>query len=151
MSDWNAKVIDEFRSNGGRVASFARQPLLLLTHRGARSGTARTNPLAYFRDGDDYVVVASKGGAPTNPDWYHNLLANPEATIEVGTDELAVIARPADEQERERLWARITCGEPGVRRLRREDHQDDPGLHPDTDMRMVLRAGVTCLRPARRG
>ncbi len=112
MSDWNAKVIDEFRSNEGKVASFARQPLLLLTHRGARTGSGRTNPLAYFRDGDDYVVVASKGGAPTNPDWYHNLLAHPDATIEVGTDELAVTARPADEQERERLWAMITSANP---------------------------------------
>jgi len=112
MSDWNAKVIDEFRSNEGKVASFARQPLLLLTHRGARTGTERTNPLAYFRDGDDYVVVASKGGAPTNPDWYHNLLAHPDATIEDGTDEFAVTARPADEQERERLWAMITSANP---------------------------------------
>ena len=112
MSDWNAKVIDEFRSNEGKVASFARQPLLLLTHRGARTGTERTNPLAYFRDGDDYVVVASKGGAPTNPDWYHNLLAQPVATIEVGTDELSVNARPADEQERKRLWAMITSANP---------------------------------------
>jgi deazaflavin-dependent oxidoreductase (nitroreductase family) len=112
MSDWNAKVIDEFRSNEGKVASFARQPLLLLTHRGAKSGSARTNPLAYFRDGDDYLVVASKGGAPTNPDWYHNLLAHPDATIEVGTDGLAVTARPADEPERERLWAMITSANP---------------------------------------
>ena len=112
MSDWNANVMDEFRSSGGKVASFPRQPLLLLTHRGARSRTARTNPLAYFRDGDDYVVVASKGGAPTNPDWYHNLLATPDATIEVGTDELAVRARPANEQDRERLWAMITSANP---------------------------------------
>ncbi|MGH2631254.1 MAG: nitroreductase family deazaflavin-dependent oxidoreductase [Actinomycetota bacterium] len=112
MADWNANVIEEFRSNGGKVASFARQPLLLLTHRGARSGTERTNPLAFFRDGDNYVVVASKGGAPTNPDWYHNLLANAEATIEVGTDRFAVTARVADEHERERLWAMITAANP---------------------------------------
>jgi deazaflavin-dependent oxidoreductase (nitroreductase family) len=101
-------VIEEFRTNGGRVAAFAQQPLLLLTHRGARSGTPRTNPLAYFRDGEDYVVVASKGGAPTNPDWYHNLLANPDARIEVGTEQLEVTARPADPRERERLWSMIT-------------------------------------------
>ena len=112
MSDWNAQVIDEFRSNDGRVAAFARQPLLLLTHRGARSGASRTNPLAYFRDGDAYVIVASKGGAPTNPDWYHNLLANPDATIEVGTDELPVTARPADQRERDRLWSMITSTNP---------------------------------------
>jgi deazaflavin-dependent oxidoreductase (nitroreductase family) len=112
VSDWNVKVIEEFRSNEGRVASFARQPLLLLTHRGARSGTRRTNPLAYFRDGDDYVIVASKGGAETNPDWYHNLLAEPSATIEVGTDAIDVTARPADEEERGRLWAMITAANP---------------------------------------
>ena len=112
MSDWNVKVIEEFRANGGRVASFATQPLLLLTHRGGKTGTRRTNPLAYFRDGDDYVIVASKGGAETNPDWYHNLLAEPSAIIEVGTDEIEVIARPADEGERERLWAMITAANP---------------------------------------
>ena len=113
MSDWNAKVIDEFRSNEGRVVSFARQPLLLLTHRGARSGALRTNPLAYFRDGDDYVIVASKGGADTNPDWYHNLIAEPRATIEVGADEVEVTARLADEEERARLWAMITAANSG--------------------------------------
>jgi deazaflavin-dependent oxidoreductase (nitroreductase family) len=112
MSDWNAKVIEEFRSNDGKVASFARQPLLLLTHRGARSGTLRTNPLAYFRDGDDYVIVASKGGAETNPDWYHNLVAEPRATIEVGTDEIEVSARRAEEDERKRLWTMITAANP---------------------------------------
>ena len=112
MSDWNAQVIDEFHTNGGQVSSFARQPLLLLSHRGARSGTVRTNPLAYFRDGDDFVIVASKGGAPTNPDWYHNLLENPDVTIKVGTDELAVTARPADAHERERLWAMVTAANP---------------------------------------
>ena len=112
MSDWNASVIEEFRSNQGRVAAFAQQPLLLLTHRGAKSGTERTNPLAYFRDGDDYLVVASKAGAPTDPDWYHNLLRNPDATIEVGTDRLEVRARPADPDERERLWTSITTQNP---------------------------------------
>ena len=108
MTDRNAPVIEEFRANGGKVAAFATQPLLLLTHRGAKSGIERTNPLAYFRDGDRYVIVASKGGAPTNPDWYHNLLANPTATVEVGTERLDVTARPAVGEERERLWEMIT-------------------------------------------
>ena len=112
MSDWNAAIIDEFRANEGRVASFGKQPLVLLTHRGAKTGTERTNPLAAFRDGDDYLVVASKGGAPTNPDWYHNLLANPDATIEVGAETLAVTARPADEDRAARLWAMITAANP---------------------------------------
>jgi deazaflavin-dependent oxidoreductase (nitroreductase family) len=108
MSDWNEAIIREFRANGGRVASFATQPLLLLTHRGAKTGTERTNPLAYFDDGGDYVIVASKGGAPTNPDWYHNLKAHPRVTVEVGTETFDVIAREATGAERDRLWAMIT-------------------------------------------
>ena len=112
MSDWNTNIIEEFRTHGGAVAAFANQPLLLLTHRGAKTGTERTNPLAYFRDGDDYVIVASKGGAPTNPDWYHNLLANPEARVEVGTESFAVTARAASADERSRLWAMITAENP---------------------------------------
>ncbi len=119
MADWNTGVIEEFRANDGKVRAFARQPLLLLTHAGARSGTRRTNPLAYFRDGGDYVVVASKGGAPTNPDWYYNLLANPKASIEIGADgrvvELEVTARPADPQERDRLWSMITEANPAFK------------------------------------
>ncbi len=107
MSDWNRKVIEEFRANRGKVAAFARQPLLLLTHTGAKTGELQTNPLAYFRDGNHYIIVASKGGAPTNPDWYYNLLVNPQATIEVGIEQLAVTAQPASPVERERLWAMV--------------------------------------------
>ncbi len=112
MSDWNRGIIEEFRANEGRVRAFARQPLLLLTHTGAKTGRKRTNPLAYFPDGDRYVVVASKGGAPTNPHWYHNLLAHPHASIEVGTDELDVTAQEANPQERDRLWTMITQRNP---------------------------------------
>lgn len=108
MSDRNAGVIAEFRANSGKVKSFAHQPLLLLTHRGARSGVERTNPVAYFPDGDRFVIVASKGGAPTNPDWYHNLVANPQATIEVGTERFDVLARVAEGEERARLWTMVT-------------------------------------------
>lgn len=108
MSDRNEAVIEEFRANAGKVRAFATQPLLLLTHRGVRSGIERTNPVAYFPDGDRYVIVASKGGAPTNPDWYHNLVANPRATIEVGTERFDVDARVAKGDERERLWTMIT-------------------------------------------
>jgi len=104
MADWNTGVIDEFRQNEGRVAAFARQPLLLLHHRGAKSGTERVNPLAYQKVGDEWAVFASKGGAPTNPDWYHNLIANPRARIEVGTDTIDVEARVADGEERDRIW-----------------------------------------------
>lgn len=112
MSDWNRGVIEEFRANKGRVAAFSSQPLLLLTHTGARTRKKRTNPLARFRDGDRYIVVASKGGAPTNPDWYYNLLANPRVTIELGTEQLEVTAKPASPSERESLWAMVTTKNP---------------------------------------
>ena len=86
MLDWNRKIIEEFRANKGEVSTFARQPLLLLTHIGAKTGKQRTNPLAYFRDGERYVVVASKGGAPEHPAWYYNLRANPSFEIEALVD-----------------------------------------------------------------
>lgn len=105
-ADFNAKIIDEFRANEGRVGGmFESMPLLLLHHTGARSGTAYTNPLAYLRDGDRYVIFASKAGAPDNPGWYYNLKAQPEVTIEVGTDTLDVHADEADTAERDRLFS----------------------------------------------
>ena len=89
-ADFNAQIIDEFHANEGRVGgTFESTPLLLLHHTGAKSGKSRINPLAYQRDAGRYVVFASKGGAPTNPDWYHNLKAHPDTTIEVGTDTIA--------------------------------------------------------------
>jgi len=104
-SDYNARIIDEFHANEGRVGgSFEGTPLLLLHHTGARSGEERINPLAYQRDDGRYVVFASRGGAPRNPAWYHNLKANPNATIEVGTDTIDVRASEASGVERERLY-----------------------------------------------
>jgi deazaflavin-dependent oxidoreductase (nitroreductase family) len=103
--DFNARIIDEFRANGGRVGGpFEGTSLLLLHHTGAKSGKSRINPLAYDRDGDRYVIFASKAGAPTNPDWYHNLKAHPEVTIEIGTEEIDVVASEAVGEERERLF-----------------------------------------------
>jgi len=104
-ADFNARIIDEFHANEGVVGGmFEGVPLLLLHHTGAKSGKTRINPLAYQSDGGRYVVFASKGGAPTNPDWYHNLRANPDVTIEVGTDTLAAVASEATGEERERLF-----------------------------------------------
>jgi deazaflavin-dependent oxidoreductase (nitroreductase family) len=104
--DFNARIIEEFRSNEGRVGGmFEGTPLLLLHHRGARSGAERVNPLAYAKDGGRYVIFASKGGAPQHPAWYHNLMANPHTKIEVGTDELEVDASEASGEERDRLFA----------------------------------------------
>jgi deazaflavin-dependent oxidoreductase (nitroreductase family) len=104
--DYNRPVIKEFRANGGKVGGpFEGLPLVLVHHRGAKSGTERVNPLAYQRLDDDTVAVfASKGGAPTNPDWYHNLVANPDTRIEIGSESYDVTARVAADEERERIW-----------------------------------------------
>ena len=105
-SDFNARIIDEFRANEGRVGPpFVGTPLLLLHHTGARSGRSYVNPLAYLRDGDRYVIFASKAGASSNPDWYHNLKAHPEVEVEVGTETIPVRADQAEGEERERLFS----------------------------------------------
>ena len=102
---FNRALIAEYRANGGKVSGqFANAPLLLLTTTGAKSGASRTTPLVYTTDGDRIVVIASKGGAPTNPDWYHNLVANPEATVELGVEKFQVRAYVPQGQERERLY-----------------------------------------------
>jgi deazaflavin-dependent oxidoreductase (nitroreductase family) len=105
-NDWNRQIIEEFRANEGQVGGqFAGAPILLLTTTGARSGQPRTSPMMYLDDGGRRYVFASKAGAPTNPDWYHNLKANPEVTVEVGTDELRATAREMTGAERDRLYA----------------------------------------------
>jgi deazaflavin-dependent oxidoreductase (nitroreductase family) len=104
-ADFNAQIIEEFHANEGRVGGPVEgMPLLLLHHTGAKSGKSRINPLAYQADGGRYVIFASKAGAPTNPDWYHNLKAQPNVKIEVGTDTIDVVASEASGEERERLF-----------------------------------------------
>ncbi|HEU5229473.1 MAG TPA: nitroreductase family deazaflavin-dependent oxidoreductase [Ktedonobacteraceae bacterium] len=106
MKDWNRQVIDEFHANGGKVGGpFEGAPLLLLTTTGAKSGKKYTTPLMYLPDGDQMLIFASKGGAPTNPSWYHNLVAHPDATVEVGTKTFDVIASVVTGEERDRLYA----------------------------------------------
>jgi deazaflavin-dependent oxidoreductase (nitroreductase family) len=103
--DFNTQVIEEFRSNSGTVGGmFEGMPMLLLHHTGAKSGASRVSPLVYQADGDRYVIFASKGGAPTNPDWYHNLNAHPRTTIEVGTETIAVTAGEVTGEDRDRLF-----------------------------------------------
>ena len=106
MQDFNRQLVEEFRANGGKVTGmFADRPLLLLTTRGAKSGTVYTTPLVYTRDGDRLVVIASKGGAPTNPAWYHNLRANPTVTVELPNKKFEARAKVVDGEERDRLYA----------------------------------------------
>lgn len=103
-NNYNQLLIDTFRANGGKVPGPNR--LMLLTTTGARSGLARTTPVAYSTDGDRLVIAASKGGAPTNPDWYFNLVAHPIVTVELGTERFQARASVVEGQERERLYAR---------------------------------------------
>ena len=113
-ADWNTKVIEEFRANGGKVGgSFEGAPLLLLHTTGARSGQDRVSPVMYQDLGGDVAVFASKAGAPTNPDWYHNLLANPDVTAEIGTETRPYRARVATGDERASIWDRQKQSFPG--------------------------------------
>lgn len=105
MSDFNTQVIDEFRANNGKVGGmFEGNPVMLLTATGAKSGKRRTLPLVYTKDGDRIVIIASKGGGPTNPDWYHNLIANPTATVEIGDDKWEARVEEVHGEERDRLY-----------------------------------------------
>lgn len=107
LHDWNTRKINEFRANAGVVGGqFEGVPVLLLTHTGAKSGARYTNPLVYLPEGDTMYIFASKGGSPSNPDWYHNLLANPLATVEVGTETFEVEASEVTGEERDRVYAR---------------------------------------------
>src|ERR1041385_7005098 len=102
MADFNQGIIEQFRSNAGEITEGPLKgfPVLLLSIKGAKSGADYVPPLAYSRDGDRLVVIASKGGAPTNPAWYHNLVANPVTTVEVGSEECDVRATEAKGEER---------------------------------------------------
>lgn len=127
VNDWNTQIIEEFRANGGKVGGqFAGAPLLLLHHTGARTGQERVNPLMYQAVGEDFAVFASKAGAPTNPDWYHNLLANPRARIEVGTETIETKARVAVGEERERIWDKQKQDYPGFADYERSTDRQIP-------------------------
>jgi len=113
-NDFNQSLIEEFRANDGKVGGpFAGRPLFLLTTTGAKSGKPRTMPLVYTTDGDRIVIIASKAGAPTNPDWYHNLVANPVATIEMPDETFQVRATVVEGAERERLYSAQAALMPG--------------------------------------
>jgi deazaflavin-dependent oxidoreductase (nitroreductase family) len=107
-NDWNAKIIEEFRANGGKVGGpFEGAPMVLVHHRGAKTGTERVTPLMCQVEGERIFIFASKGGAPDNPDWYHNLVANPDAVIEFGSDsDIGVRVVELTGEERNRVWER---------------------------------------------
>jgi len=106
-NDWNRQTIEAFRANGGKVGGmWEGRPLLLLTTTGAKSGQRNTNPVMYLADGDRLLVFATKGGAPTNPDWYHNLIAHPEVTVEDGTETYEATTTVLTGEERDRLYAK---------------------------------------------
>ncbi len=113
MSSWNEKIIKEFRENDGKVGgNFENTPLVLLHTSGAKSGKGRVNPMAYFEDHGRLVVIASKGGADSHPDWYYNLKANPEVHVEVGADVFEATATITEEPERTQLFAKMAARNP---------------------------------------
>jgi len=120
VNNWNKKVIEEFRTNEGRVGgNFEGKTLLLLHTKGAKSQQERINPVACIKDGDRLAVIASKGGAPTHPDWYYNIVANPQVTVEVGAENFQALASVAEEPERTRLYNQMVEVMPGFDDYRR--------------------------------
>jgi deazaflavin-dependent oxidoreductase (nitroreductase family) len=114
MNDWNAKIIEEFRANEGRVGGpFEGSPVLLLHHTGRKSGVERVNPVVYQKVDSGWAVFASYAGAAHHPDWYHNLMAEPHTTAEIGSETIAVVARDTSGDERHAIWERQKAVAPG--------------------------------------
>jgi deazaflavin-dependent oxidoreductase (nitroreductase family) len=125
--DWNASIIKEFRENDGKVGGrFKGAPILLLHSYGAKTGQERVNPMMYQSVDDGWAVFASKGGAPTNPDWYYNLVANPEGAIEVGTETIKVKGRVVDGTEREAIWSKQKADYPNFAEYERNTTREIP-------------------------
>lgn len=126
-NDYNQKIIKEFRANAGVVGGhFEGKTLLLLHTTGAKSGQERVNPVAYVQDGDRYVVIASKGGAPSHPDWYYNILSHPRLSVEVGMETFQVDAKVAEEPERTRLYNKMVEMLPAFDEYRRKAERAIP-------------------------
>jgi deazaflavin-dependent oxidoreductase (nitroreductase family) len=127
INDFNQKIMEEFHANAGKVGGpFAGVDILILTSTGRKSGQMRWHPVAYSTDGDRYIIVASRGGAPTSPGWYHNLVANPSAVIEVGSDVIAVEATIASGAERERLYAQHAARMPAFNEYKTKTTREIP-------------------------
>jgi deazaflavin-dependent oxidoreductase (nitroreductase family) len=130
INDWNKQIIEEFRANGGKVGGpFEGAPMILVHHTGARTGTERVTPLVSFPEDDGrYVIVASKAGAPTNPDWYHNLKAHPRTSVEVGTETFPVEVVELEGAERETVWTKVKQASPGFAEYERKTTRTIPLL-----------------------
>ena len=113
MSDFNKEIIQEFRANEGAVGGlFEGIPLLLVHTTGAKSGQLRINPTVYFKDREDLIIAASKGGADSHPDWYHNLVANPQVIVEVGSETISALAVVSSEPERSNYYEKLASKYP---------------------------------------
>jgi deazaflavin-dependent oxidoreductase (nitroreductase family) len=127
VNDWNTKIIEEFRANGGKVGGpFEGAPLLLLHTTGAKTGQQHVTPMMYRSVDGSYAVFASKAGAPSNPDWYHNLVANPTVQAEIGTQTLRLTARVADNAEREPIWSAQKRQYPGFQEYEEKTSRQIP-------------------------
>lgn len=128
--DFNTAIINEFRANEGKVGGyFAGRPLLLLHTVGAKSGKTRVSPLAFVHDGDALIVLASKAGADSNPDWYYNLLANPNVEVELGTEHFQAKARAVTEEpERSNLYAKMVAEMPGFAEYEQKTKRKIPAI-----------------------
>jgi len=130
VNDRNQKIIEEFRANGGKVGGpFEGSPMILVHHVGARSGAERVTPLVTFpQDDGRYVIIASKAGAPTNPDWYHNLKAHPEVDVEVGSETFPVEVVELEGAERDSVWSAVKAASPGFAEYERKTTRTIPVL-----------------------
>lgn len=127
MNDWNQQVIKEFRENNGKVGGpFEGADLLLLHTTGAKSGLERINPLVYLPDEERLVIIASKAGAPSNPDWYYNVVANPEVEVEVGDEQFPVQATVTEEPERTQLYDKVAAQYPNFDEYRQKTTRTIP-------------------------
>jgi deazaflavin-dependent oxidoreductase (nitroreductase family) len=126
-SDWNRAIIEEFRANGGKVGGPFQGARMIIVHSiGARTGAERVNPLVWFPDGDRMLIVASKAGADTHPDWYHNLRAHPRVEVEVGEETFTVEAGELTDEERAAAWPRIVEAMPGFAEYQRNTTRTIP-------------------------
>jgi deazaflavin-dependent oxidoreductase (nitroreductase family) len=129
-NDWNQQIINEFRANAGRVGGmFEGASMILIHHVGAKTGTERVAPLVYFPEPDgSMIIIASKGGAPENPAWYHNLKAHPKIDVEVGAETFPVVAEEVTGEERARIWERVVAEAPGFGEYQQKTSRTIPVL-----------------------